>query len=94
GMTRALTDVEQLCTVHVPRWLATPGMGVEKIGAFYDDTAKQTSDAQALHTARYRRAVTTETSLRWTLHRQRLLAQAMARGLVQRAPGWLHRQAA
>ncbi|HQT77293.1 MAG TPA: NAD(P)/FAD-dependent oxidoreductase [Rhodopila sp.] len=94
GMTRALTDVEQLCTVHVPRWLATPGMGVEKISAFYDDAAKQASDAQAMHTAHYRRAVTTETGLRWTLHRQRLLATAVARGLAQRSPAWLHRQAA
>jgi len=75
GLTRALIDVERLCTVHVPDWLATPGMGVEKIAAFYDDPVKRASDARATHDAHYRRALSTETSLGWTLHRWRLRVQ-------------------
>lgn len=84
GMTRALTDVERLCAVHVPRWLETPGMGVEKIASFYADQVKQATDVNATHTAHYRRALATESNLRWRLHRQRLFAQALARGLAQR----------
>ncbi|MGN6548561.1 MAG: FAD-dependent oxidoreductase [Pararhizobium sp.] len=33
GVSRLLTDVERLCTVHVPAWLATPGMAADKIAA-------------------------------------------------------------
>ena len=31
GVSRLLTDVERLCNVHLPHWLASPGMGLEKI---------------------------------------------------------------
>jgi 2-polyprenyl-6-methoxyphenol hydroxylase-like FAD-dependent oxidoreductase len=41
GMVRLLTDIEQLCRFHLPRWLATPGMGGEKIAAFYRNPIKQ-----------------------------------------------------
>ncbi|MGB9014061.1 MAG: NAD(P)/FAD-dependent oxidoreductase [Methylovirgula sp.] len=44
GARKALTDVERLCNVHIPRWLATPGMDAEKIAAFYDDPVKQACD--------------------------------------------------
>jgi 2-polyprenyl-6-methoxyphenol hydroxylase-like FAD-dependent oxidoreductase len=37
GIGRLLNDVERLCHVHIPRWLATEGMGVEKIRQFYAD---------------------------------------------------------
>src|SRR5437588_11809475 len=37
GAGKALMDVQRLCNVHIPQWLATPGMGVEKIETYYDD---------------------------------------------------------
>ena len=40
GTGKVFTDVERLCNVHIPRWLATPGMGADKIAAFYDDPVK------------------------------------------------------
>lgn len=81
GLTRALTDVETLERL-LPGWLATPGMGADKIAAFYDDPAKRACDAQAAHNAEYRRASTIGTGLRWTLHRQRVEAQARVRDLL------------
>lgn len=45
GAGKALMDVERLCNVHIPQWLATPGMGAEKITAFYDDPVKRAYDA-------------------------------------------------
>ena len=39
GTGKVFTDVERLCNVYIPRWLATPGMGAEKIAAFYDGSA-------------------------------------------------------
>jgi 2-polyprenyl-6-methoxyphenol hydroxylase-like FAD-dependent oxidoreductase len=74
GMVRLLTDIEQLTTLHVPRWLETPGMGASKITTFYDDPVKRACDAKAMHDSEYRRAVSTETSLAWRMHRMRVQA--------------------
>jgi len=40
GCNKVFTDVERLCNIHIPRWLATPGMGEDKINSFYDDSVK------------------------------------------------------
>ena len=44
GTDKVFTDVAQLCNVHIPAWLATEGMGADKIAAFYDDPVKQACD--------------------------------------------------
>ncbi len=75
GVSRLLTDVERLCTVHVPEWLRTPGMAAAKIAGFYDDPQKHAVDARALHLARYRRSLTVETDWRWRAHRMMLLSR-------------------
>src|SRR5690606_20246233 len=69
GVSRLMTDIEQLCLVHAPRWLATPGMATEKIAAFYDDPRKLASDASALAQARYRRNLTVATGPAWRVRR-------------------------
>jgi 2-polyprenyl-6-methoxyphenol hydroxylase-like FAD-dependent oxidoreductase len=81
GMVRLLTDIERLSGAHIPTWLMTPGMSAEKIATFYGDPIKVACDAQALHDAEYRRAVSTETTLRWSLHRARVHA-------VERLRAW------
>src|SRR3954467_6384912 len=40
GTGKVFTDVERLCNLHIPRWLATQGMGTEKIAAFYQDPVR------------------------------------------------------
>jgi 2-polyprenyl-6-methoxyphenol hydroxylase-like FAD-dependent oxidoreductase len=52
GARKVLTDVERLCNVHIPQWLATPGMGEGKITSFYDDPVKRACDAFAANKAR------------------------------------------
>ena len=84
GMVRLLTDIEQLCTRHVPRWLESPGMAAAKIAAFYDDPVKQACDAKALHDAEYRRSLSTDSTLGWRLHRLRLHA-------TEQLIGWRNR---
>ncbi|MGN6536854.1 MAG: FAD-dependent oxidoreductase [Mesorhizobium sp.] len=69
GFSRLLTDVERLCHVHVPQWLATPGMTADKIGCYYDDPEKQAADASALAQAKYRRSLTVDTGLAWRVRR-------------------------
>jgi 2-polyprenyl-6-methoxyphenol hydroxylase-like FAD-dependent oxidoreductase len=69
GLTKVLTDVDVLCNDCLPAWLATPGMGVEKIDCFYENQRKQTVDAHSLHIALHSRRAFTVSSL-W----QRILA--------------------
>jgi 2-polyprenyl-6-methoxyphenol hydroxylase-like FAD-dependent oxidoreductase len=81
GVARLMTDVEQLCLVHAPAWLATPGMAADKIAAFYDDPRKQASDADALALANYRRNLTVATTPAW---RARRVLQVVRRRLLDR----------
>jgi 2-polyprenyl-6-methoxyphenol hydroxylase-like FAD-dependent oxidoreductase len=69
GVGKVLTDVERLCNMHIPRWLATPGMGEEKIGAFYDDPVKRACDARSLAEAYYMRSLSIDRSLPWRARR-------------------------
>lgn len=62
GARKVLVDVERLCNVHIPRWLETPGMGTEKIAAFYDDPVKQANDAYSTAKAYGLRSFTLDTS--------------------------------
>ena len=48
GTDKVFTDVDRLCNVHIPAWLATDGMGEDKIAAFYDDPVKQACDAWSI----------------------------------------------
>jgi 2-polyprenyl-6-methoxyphenol hydroxylase-like FAD-dependent oxidoreductase len=70
GVTRLLTDVERLCLLHAPNWLASRGMGREKIATFYEDPAKRATDARAMAVARARRALIVNTSLTGIVRRQ------------------------
>jgi 2-polyprenyl-6-methoxyphenol hydroxylase-like FAD-dependent oxidoreductase len=69
GCNKVFTDVERLCNVHIPLWLATPGMGREKIDAFYDDEVKQASDAYSYDKAFFLRSLSTDAGLAWQARR-------------------------
>jgi 2-polyprenyl-6-methoxyphenol hydroxylase-like FAD-dependent oxidoreductase len=69
GTDKVFTDVERLCNVHIPNWLATDGMDETKIGAFYDDPVKTACDAWASAKAYSFRAVSIDTSLYWKAQR-------------------------
>jgi 2-polyprenyl-6-methoxyphenol hydroxylase-like FAD-dependent oxidoreductase len=85
GARKVLTDVERLCNVHIPRWLATPGMGADKIDTFYDDSVKQACDAFALDKAYSLRAFSLDPGLQWR-------ARRWAKFLAQYAVGTLRKQ--
>jgi 2-polyprenyl-6-methoxyphenol hydroxylase-like FAD-dependent oxidoreductase len=92
GVSRLLTDVDRLCTVYLPRWLATPGMGADKIAQFYDDPIKQAADARSARLAEYRRSLTVDTGLSWELHRRQVFLRRRLLGWVdQLSPGWTFR---
>ncbi len=65
GTLKVFTDVDRLCNVHIPNWLATPGMRVEKIRAFYDDPVKRACDADSVARAHRLRALSVGEGPAW-----------------------------
>ena len=88
GTNKVFNDVERLCNVHIPRWLATQGMGAEKIAAFYDDPEKIAGDHFSANKAYYLRALSVETGLVWRAHRwARFLGRLGIDSWQRTAPG-------
>lgn len=84
GTDKVFTDVERLCNVHIPAWLATDGMDAGKIAAFYDDPVKKACDAWSSAKAYNFRSLTLENELYWS-------AQRWARFIVWFGQGFLRR---
>lgn len=82
GISRLLTDIDCLCNSYLPHWLRTPGMGADKIAAFYADPVKRASDAAAERAAEYQRAAATEGGLGWRLRRMQVEIRQRLGGLV------------
>lgn len=80
GTNKVFTDVERLCNVHIPNWLATPGMGADKIAAFYDDEVKTACDAWSTWKAYHLRSLSTEMGLRWRAGRWARFLARLAQG--------------
>ncbi len=69
GTDKVYTDVIQLCSVHVPQWLKTQGMGAEKIAAFYADPVKVACDQRSFKHAFRLRSASVDEGLAWRLRR-------------------------
>lgn len=92
GVRRLLVDVERLCTEHLPRWLATDGMGKEKISQFYSDRDKIASDEHSLRMARFRQALTSSNDIRWNVRRRmHFLRRRITHRVDGIQPGWIAR---
>ncbi|MCP3407135.1 NAD(P)/FAD-dependent oxidoreductase [Bradyrhizobium sp. CCGB01] len=92
GVARLLVDVDRLCTEHAPRWLATAGMGTEKIAQFYSDPEKLAADQRSLKMARFRQALTSRNDIGWDVRRRlHFLRRSLTHRLDQMHPGWLGR---
>jgi 2-polyprenyl-6-methoxyphenol hydroxylase-like FAD-dependent oxidoreductase len=84
GARKALNDVERLCNVHVPRWLTTPGMGVDKIASFYDDPVKRACDDASLAKAYDLRSFSLDGGLPWQARRRFKFFSQYAVGTLRR----------
>lgn len=92
GVARLLVDVDRLCTEYAPRWLATAGMGQEKISQFYSDPDKIAADQQSLKMARFRQALTSRNDIGWDVRRRlHFLRRSLTHRVDQMHPGWLGR---
>jgi 2-polyprenyl-6-methoxyphenol hydroxylase-like FAD-dependent oxidoreductase len=83
GTGKVFTDVERLCNVHIPRWLATPGMGVEKIAAFYADPVRAAYHAHSAHKAFHLRSLTVEPGFTWSARRWLRFLARLAIGMAR-----------
>jgi len=90
GCDKVFTDVERLCNVHIPRWLASDGMDSDKIAAFYADPVKQACDQWAAAKAFDFRSVSIATSFYWTAQRWARFVAWSTQGLLRRLGGVFH----
>ncbi len=91
GTDKVFTDVERLCNVHIPAWLASEGMSESKIAAFYDDPVKRACDAWSTAKAYHFRAVSIESGIRWRAQRWARFILWLGRGLRRRLANHLPR---
>ena len=84
GCNKVFTDVERLCNVHIPAWLASAGMGADKIAAFYDDPVKTASDAASEAKAYFLRSLSTEGAPIWRARRWARYAGHLGIGTLRR----------
>jgi 2-polyprenyl-6-methoxyphenol hydroxylase-like FAD-dependent oxidoreductase len=84
GTDKVFTDVERLCNVHIPNWLATDGMDETKIAAFYDDPVKTACDAWSSAKAFSFRSVSIERGIYWGALRWARFIARLGEGLVRR----------
>jgi 2-polyprenyl-6-methoxyphenol hydroxylase-like FAD-dependent oxidoreductase len=94
GTDKVFTDVAQLCSVHIPNWLATPGMDAVKMAQYYADPLKLECDAWATGKAFKLRSVTTENSLYWRAQRWVRFLGRLGEGVVRRTRETLPRELA
>lgn len=83
GARKAMMDAERLCHIYIPRWLTTPGMGVDKIAAFYNDPQKRACDEFCRDKAFDLRAFSTNPALAWRTRRWIKFVGQYARGTVR-----------
>jgi 2-polyprenyl-6-methoxyphenol hydroxylase-like FAD-dependent oxidoreductase len=84
GTDKVFTDVERLCNVHIPDWLATDGMDASKIAAFYDDPVKKACDEWSAAKAHDFRSVSIDKGLYWRAQRAARFLVWFGKGLLRR----------
>ena len=78
GTGKVFNDVERLCNIHIPNWLATPGMPADKIEQFYNDPVKCDYDAASSSFAYQLRSISIDDGFNWRLQRYlRFIVRAM-----------------
>ncbi|HZO46629.1 MAG TPA: NAD(P)/FAD-dependent oxidoreductase [Xanthobacteraceae bacterium] len=84
GTSKVFTDVERLCNVYIPQWLATDGMGVDKIGAYYADPVKKACDQHSFEKAFSLRSISIDERLSWRLQRWARFFARLTIGAIRR----------
>jgi 2-polyprenyl-6-methoxyphenol hydroxylase-like FAD-dependent oxidoreductase len=83
GTTKVFTDVERLCNLYIPQWLATEGMDAQKIAAFYDDPEKTACEARCLAKAYHLRSLSIDNGLSWRAQRGARFVARLSQGILR-----------
>jgi 2-polyprenyl-6-methoxyphenol hydroxylase-like FAD-dependent oxidoreductase len=89
GTDKVFTDVERLCNVHIPDWLATDGMDEDKIAAFYDDPVKTACDAWSAAKAYQLRSLSIDNGISWRARRWARFIARLGEGTLRGMRGRL-----
>lgn len=84
GTDKVFTDVERLCNVYIPNWLATEGMDEDKIAEFYDDPVKTACDAWSAAKAYRLRSLSIDNGISWRARRWARFVARLSEGVVRR----------
>jgi 2-polyprenyl-6-methoxyphenol hydroxylase-like FAD-dependent oxidoreductase len=84
GTDKVFTDVERLCSVHIPDWLATDGMDEGKIAAFYGDPVKTACDAWSAAKAYQLRSLSIDNGISWRARRWARFIARLGEGTLRR----------
>jgi 2-polyprenyl-6-methoxyphenol hydroxylase-like FAD-dependent oxidoreductase len=85
GADKVFTDVERLCNIHVPRWMASAGMGADKIADFYADPVKLACDRFSFQKAFSLRSVSIDEGMSWRANRWARFLARLAIGTAREA---------
>jgi 2-polyprenyl-6-methoxyphenol hydroxylase-like FAD-dependent oxidoreductase len=85
GAGKVFTDVERLCNVHVPRWMASDGMDARKIAAFYADPVKAACDRHSFEWAFGLRSISIDEGWSWRARRWTRFLVRLATGTARKA---------
>jgi len=84
GAGKVLNDVERLCNGHLGDWLASPGMGADKISSFYRDPEKLAYDKDSLDRAFALKATSIDPGWTWAARRWGKFGARAAIGSLRR----------
>jgi 2-polyprenyl-6-methoxyphenol hydroxylase-like FAD-dependent oxidoreductase len=87
GSEKVFTDVDRLCNVHIPHWMQTAGMGVDKIATFYADPVKIACDRESFNEAFRLRSDSIDEGLTWRARRWARFLGTVALGSATEALG-------
>jgi len=69
GASKAMIDVERLCHMYVPEWLASGEIGSCRIAQFYRDREKRASDRHSRKVSLFARRIALEEGGLWSAYR-------------------------
>ena len=87
GTTKVFNDIQLLCNSYIPRWLASEGMDVDKIAAFYRDPEKVACEEDCLAKGYHLRSLSIDDGLSWRVKRWARFALRLADGIGRSVRG-------
>lgn len=81
GTTKVFNDVQLLGNRYIPQWLASDGMGADKIAAFYADPDKIACEEACVAKAYHLRSLSIDDGLSWRMQRWARFALRLSDGI-------------